>query len=82
MDDHRPSLRATMTTPRYYALMNDLSHLLWTPAQQEQWQEHHRFLRTPAGQTYYTDVVRELDDFREVLRKWHAEAEHAAKATD
>jgi hypothetical protein len=67
--EFRPEVRKTLTQPRYQALMDAVSRLMWTTGKHAAlWREHHEFLRTPDGVAYTNALVAELDAFRATLR--------------
>jgi hypothetical protein len=74
VDDHRASLRETMTNARYSALMGDVSRTLWTSQHEERWRAHHAFRKTPDGEKYHAALMSELNEFRDLLRQWEADA--------
>lgn len=68
--EFRPGLRDTMTQPRYQALMNSVSQLMWTGEGQHaaRWREQGEFLRSAEGAVYQAALIAELDAFRASLR--------------
>ncbi len=73
--EFRPGIRETLTQPRYQALMDAVSRLMWAKGKHAAlWREHHDFLRTPEGLAYRDALIVELDAFRATLHQWEAEA--------
>jgi hypothetical protein len=74
--EFKHNVRQTLTQPRYQALMDAVSRLMWTNGRHAAlWREHHAFMCTADGAAYLDALIAELDSFRVTLRRWHSDAE-------